>query len=297
MFEDVPLLLAFTGGLIATVNPCGVAMLPAYLSFFLGLEGGDGSEHRVTAGPGPAIRVGATVAAGFLLVFGSAWVLLSLGLRVVIDVVPWAALVVGVLVLVLGVQMLRGRPLPVRLPTPGRAAEGRSTGAILLFGSGYAIASLSCTLPVFLAVVAGTVTRVGVAQGAVTFGVYAVGMVLPLLALTVALALGRDALVRKVRRLGGVVTRAGGVLLLLAGFYIIAYWATQLTGATSGVLLTVVEAVERVAANIADLIAGRPLVTTAVALTVVALAVGGAIVRRTRHPATTRHVEEPTHET
>ena len=29
---------AFTTGMLATVNPCGFAMLPAYLSYFLGIE-------------------------------------------------------------------------------------------------------------------------------------------------------------------------------------------------------------------------------------------------------------------
>ena len=36
---DAPLALAFTAGMVATVNPCGFAMLPAYLGYFLGLEG------------------------------------------------------------------------------------------------------------------------------------------------------------------------------------------------------------------------------------------------------------------
>jgi len=34
--------LAFTTGMLATVNPCGFAMLPAYLSYFLGVESADG---------------------------------------------------------------------------------------------------------------------------------------------------------------------------------------------------------------------------------------------------------------
>ncbi|MGD9755164.1 MAG: cytochrome c biogenesis protein CcdA, partial [Acidimicrobiia bacterium] len=33
-----PLALAFAAGMLATVNPCGFAMLPAYLSYFVGLE-------------------------------------------------------------------------------------------------------------------------------------------------------------------------------------------------------------------------------------------------------------------
>ena len=36
---DAPLGLAFAPGMVATVNPCGFAMLPAYLGYFLGLEG------------------------------------------------------------------------------------------------------------------------------------------------------------------------------------------------------------------------------------------------------------------
>ena len=47
---------AFTTGMLATVNPCGFAMLPAYLSYFLGIEigrraagddgDGDGARRR-----------------------------------------------------------------------------------------------------------------------------------------------------------------------------------------------------------------------------------------------------------
>ena len=38
--------LAFTAGMLATVNPCGFAMLPAYLSYFLGIESHAGSTSR-----------------------------------------------------------------------------------------------------------------------------------------------------------------------------------------------------------------------------------------------------------
>ena len=48
---DAPLALAFTAGMIATVNPCGFAMLPAYLGYFLGLEArrGRGQSARSRA--------------------------------------------------------------------------------------------------------------------------------------------------------------------------------------------------------------------------------------------------------
>ena len=273
MLDDLPVLLAFTGGLLATVNPCGVAMLPAYLSFFLGLEQGDPAE-RPLVGIGHSLRVGLTVTAGFLVVFGLAWALLAAGIRAMITVVPWAALVVGVVVAALGLWMLSGRPLPVRLPTAGRAAEGRSTGAMLLFGLGYAIASLSGTLPVFLAVVAGTATRSSLGSGLAVFVVYSLGMALPLLALTLALAMGRDAVVARVRALGRVLHRLAGGLLLVAGSYVVAYWGTELAGVTGGRLVESVLAVERGSAHLARLIGQRPLEWGVGLAAVVALTLG-----------------------
>jgi cytochrome c biogenesis protein CcdA len=37
----LPVGLAFGAGMIAAVNPCGFAMLPAYLSLYLGAEESD----------------------------------------------------------------------------------------------------------------------------------------------------------------------------------------------------------------------------------------------------------------
>ena len=68
---DAPVGLAFAAGLVATVNPCGFAMLPAYLSYFMGLEGDDDEpDTKRDGGVGAALRVGGTVSLGFLLVFG-----------------------------------------------------------------------------------------------------------------------------------------------------------------------------------------------------------------------------------
>ena len=43
---EAPFALAFAAGLVSTVNPCGFAMLPAYLSYFVGLT----EEDRSRAG-------------------------------------------------------------------------------------------------------------------------------------------------------------------------------------------------------------------------------------------------------
>ena len=63
---DGPFALALTAGMVATVNPCGFALLPAYLSAFVGLQEGG---NRVTA-VGRAVIVSLVLTAGFVTVFG-----------------------------------------------------------------------------------------------------------------------------------------------------------------------------------------------------------------------------------
>ncbi len=68
------LALAFIAGTVATVNPCGFALLPAYLSYFLGLDANqeepngdaDGAANPVLR----ALAVSVAVTAGFVVVFG-----------------------------------------------------------------------------------------------------------------------------------------------------------------------------------------------------------------------------------
>jgi cytochrome c-type biogenesis protein len=222
---DAPLALAFAAGLVATVNPCGFAMLPAYLSYFMGIE--DDDQSRVGALRG-ALVVGAIVSSGFLVVFGLAGILITAGFRVVIDVIPWVAIVVGVAVIGLGIALVRGYELKVGLPKAGKAASGRGYRSVFLFGISYAVASLSCTLPVFLTVVATQVTRGSFVSGIATFVAYGAGMAVVLMAVTIAIAVGKQTLIARLRGSARHISRVSGVILIAAGVYIVWFWTVSL---------------------------------------------------------------------
>jgi cytochrome c-type biogenesis protein len=253
---DAPFALAFTAGLVATVNPCGFAMLPAYLGYFMGL-----SDDEVETGGPAAVRralvIGAVVSSGFLFVFGVVGALVTLGLRAIIDVIPWAAMVVGGGVALLGTAMLLGYEPVVNLPRIGRARSGKRSSAVFVFGLSYAVASLSCTLPIFLAVVAGSIPRTNVVSGVLLFLVYGLGMSLVLVVVTLALAFGKQRLVGWLRRSAGSINRMSGAILLLAGGYIVWFWTTNLDDplTASGPVTTV----ERWSSQLTQLIGDRPL--------------------------------------
>jgi cytochrome c biogenesis protein CcdA len=253
---DAPFALALGAGMVATVNPCGFAMLPAYLSYFVGLDSGEAGR---VAALRSALNVGGTVSLGFLFVFGIAGALISAGFRPVIDWIPWLSLLIGVGVVALGVALLRGHELTVNLLKVKRASRDRDWRSIFAFGVSYAVASLSCTLPVFLTVVAGQVTQTSLLSGLATFVVYGMGMALVLVSLTVALALGKSAVVGRFRAVMQYVNTLSGVILIVAGTYIVWFWATTLSSGAGSLDSTVVGSVEQLSQSVLNYVSANTL--------------------------------------
>jgi cytochrome c-type biogenesis protein len=283
---EIPFAFAFTAGLVATLNPCGFAMLPAYLSYFLGLD--EAAEGSATRRATQALTVGGVVSLGFLLVFGLAGMLLTVGVQAVVDALPWVALLVGAGVLVLGLVLLTGRDVLVALPKVPRAPTGRGMRGVFWFGVSYAIASLSCTLPVFLVVVVGTIPQLGFVAGVATFLVYGAGMSALLLLVTLALAFGKRALVARLRRGSAAVGRIAGGILVLAGSYIVFFWASTL-GGDGRDQPVVVRWVEQLSARAVNATADLAVpIGLAAAIAVSSVVVAGRISRRRqRHRCST----------
>jgi cytochrome c biogenesis protein CcdA len=263
---------AFVAGIVATVNPCGFAMLPAYLGWFMG-------ERR--PGRRQALTVGLAVSAGFVLVFLVAGVLLTIGVRAVVDWIPWVALTIGLGLVVIGITQLRGRSLYLRMPGLSRSSRSGSLGGLVGFGASYGAASLSCTLPIFLSLIAGAVAGTSFLQSASVFLAYGAGMSLVVVVLTLAVAVGRDTIVQKIRPLAAHLGTISGWILILAGAFIVWYWATVLAaGATALNANPIVGVVDRLTAGITGLVSANPL--AALVVLVLAGVIASWSIRRKR---------------
>ena len=218
---DAPLAAAFTAGMVATVNPCGFAMLPAYLGYFLGIDQGD--DGRSSASVSRALLVGTVVSAGFLLLFAIAGALVSWTSLAVGEWSPWLTVVIGVALLGLGIAFLAGWEPALALPRLDKGGRTRGMWSMFVFGISYAVASLSCTIGPFTAVVATTFSRSSLAAGVATFVAYGLGMALLLMVLTVSLALARQGVLAKLRRALPYFTRIAGAIMVIAGAYLAWY--------------------------------------------------------------------------
>lgn len=204
---------ALAAGLLAAFNPCGFALLPSFLAL---LVAGPGGVWR-------ALRLSAAMTAGFVTVFGLIGVLFSVTTVPIQRHLPWAAVVMGVVLVLLGGWLLSGRELGVRLPRLSAGSPSHSLLGLYGYGASYAVASLSCTIAPFLAVT-GLVTGAGeIATGIGAFLAYGVGMGLIVGLLAMLVALAREATVRRTRAALPWISRAGGGFLLLAGLYVTYY--------------------------------------------------------------------------
>lgn len=276
---DAPIALAFAAGLVATLNPCGFAMLPAYLSYFMGLEGDEEGE-ATTHGVAQALKVGGIVSLGFLAVFGVTGLLINAGVRQIIDWIPFVALGVGVVMMVLGIAMFRGYQISIGFLKVNAGGGGsRGHKSVFSFGVSYAFASLSCTLPVFLSVVVGSIAGTSFFAGFLTYIAYGLGMSALLMAVTLAVAFAKQGVVRRMRSMLQYVQRVSAGFLVVAGAYITWFWIDDLSsdagdqGAAAGV-------VEGLSASITNWVGNRSGTVGLVAGGLIAIALLSVVLQR-----------------
>jgi cytochrome c-type biogenesis protein len=219
--DGLPIGLAVAAGMVAVVNPCGFALLPAYASLLVVGE----DEPSRTVAIGRALALAGAMTAGFAAVFGGFGLLLSgiSNISAVQRYLPWFTLVLGLGLLGLGGWLLAGGRLPGLRIAVRSPALRRSAWSMTTFGAAYATASLSCTLAPFLATVVASFRTRSISDGTAVFLAYALGMGLVIVAISLAIALAQSTVVARLRRIGPLVPRIGGGLLAAAGAYVAYY--------------------------------------------------------------------------
>jgi cytochrome c biogenesis protein CcdA len=209
--------LAFGAGLVAALNPCGFAMLPAYLALVVRSD-----DVGRRAAVGRAVTATAAMAAGFVIVFGGFGLLTVSVASTVQRYLPYVTLLIGVVLVALGIWLLTGREITALRPLAGGArwAPTARLGSMFGYGVSYAIASLSCTVGPFLAVTAAGLRNGSVPDAAAVYLAYAAGFTLVVGVLAVAAALASSAVVDRMRRIVPYVNRISGALLLVVGGYV-----------------------------------------------------------------------------
>ncbi|WP_407270670.1 cytochrome c biogenesis CcdA family protein [Radiobacillus sp. PE A8.2] len=217
--------IVFTAGIVAAFNPCGIAMLPSYISYLIGAE--DKKMSNLTA----IIRgmgLGVAMTIGFLIIFVVAGFLISLLGRGLVEYLPLLSLIIAISLSLFGLFMLIGKHLPIKTVSfqvkPGKLS-------VFLYGIAYALASLSCTLPAFLLVISQSINENTIISIFINFVVYSIGMGLVITVITTASLISKQFVQRFLRKYIPVIEKISALIIFLTGLYLVYYWSFGTGGA------------------------------------------------------------------
>jgi len=218
---------SFILGVMAAVNPCGFVLLPTYLVYYLGTELNREDETKTTT-LRRGLSVGMAVSSGFIGLFLVVGIISRAFTTVISENAKYAALVIGIALVAMGIAMLFGWKPPVAQPNVSVERE-RTTWNMFLFGIVYAIASIGCTIGLLISVILGSVNRHGFVSGVISIVLYGLGMGLLVTSLTVALAFARVGLVSTIKKSFKWFDKVSAVFVVLTGLYLSWYWLGAIT--------------------------------------------------------------------
>ena len=207
--------IAFGAGILSFASPCVLPLVPAFLVNIAGEAALAGTQRARTLAHAAAFVV------GFSMVFTLLWVAVALVGAFAGEMVFWLQRVGGLLLVVLGMQMLGliripflARELDVRL-------EGRTSGLprSLLIGVAFGVGFTPCVGP-YLGAILTLLLNESVLSGAVLLVAYSFGLGVPFL----LLASGLGGAQRGARWLAAhirVVNLAGGTLVIVMGLVLV----------------------------------------------------------------------------
>jgi cytochrome c biogenesis protein CcdA len=260
---------SFILGVLAAVNPCGFILLPTYLLYYLGTE-----LNRESESPATTLRrgltVGVAVSSGFIGLFLIVGVISRAFTTVIRDNAKYAALIIGIGLIAMGIAMFRGWKPPVAQPNMAMKKQ-RTWRNMFVFGIAYAVASIGCTIGLLISVILGSVGRHGFVSGVLSIALYGLGMGLLVTSLTVALAFARFGLVSNLKKSFPLFDKLSAVAVALTGLYLTWYWFGAITNRGSD---GVVGRVEELQTNVATFLQNTgAYLLAAVFITVIAAAV------------------------
>ncbi|MBC7462672.1 MAG: cytochrome c biogenesis protein CcdA [Actinobacteria bacterium] len=218
MIQENILLLSFVSGIFATFNPCGFAMLPAYLS--LAILGSDTQRRRKDIVIN-ALGFSAAMGTGVLAVF-SLFALVVFPFSTAIQrYLPYVTMVMGGVLIAMGVSIACGKPIKAFTLWSPRISPNRKPITYFGYGLTFALGSISCTIGPFLAATVAALSTSDFTSILLTYVVFGLGISITIAILALITATSNQLLIKRIRNSTRKIELLSGFLLLIVGAYLL----------------------------------------------------------------------------
>ncbi|PSB50981.1 cytochrome c biogenesis protein CcdA [Chamaesiphon polymorphus] len=195
--------LAFIGGLIASVSPCILALLPLNLTYI--------GTRNITSRSDAFVKAGLFVL-GNVIILGLFGLVSSFAGAVMVEYRGHINAIVGAIILIMGFGLLG----LIKIPLPQINVDGSNFGP---FGVGltFALVSSPCASPVLFAVLAASGASGSQLLAVLTMASYAFGYTIIIFLASLLTGFAKQA--KLLLQHSENITRFGSVVLILAGIY------------------------------------------------------------------------------
>jgi len=217
--------LAIAAGFTTFLSPCGIAMLPAYISYYLGKEEG---EKNIKKDFFSGLKNGLYVSLGLISIFMLIGAIIVYIGNFIKSYIPIFTLIVGLILIIIGFLMLLNKNFSISLPFHSRFNKKIKNPFIrfYLFGIGYGLAVMSCTLPVFLAIMISALSAGSIIDGISVFLLYSIAAASGVIGISIITALTKGTFMKKFSKVFPYLRIITAVVIIIAGAYIIYYQIT-----------------------------------------------------------------------
>lgn len=228
--QQVNILTAFLAGLVSFVSPCVLPLIPAYLSFLTGSSLEELKAERDATQRTKVLLHALSFVGGFTLVFMLFGLSASAVGAAFADYKDWIARVGGVIVIILGLNMIGVFKIPFLMMDKRlqvRSAN-RSFIASFLVGIGFAAGWSPCIGPILGGIILlASQQKIGVAAGLLF--VYSMGLAVPFM-LTAGLITQALGVLNRIKRYLGAIEITAGAFLVATGLVLVTGSFTRIAG-------------------------------------------------------------------
>tara|TARA_R110002049_G_scaffold173642_4_gene340543 strand:+ start:107 stop:778 length:672 start_codon:yes stop_codon:yes gene_type:complete len=212
---------SFLQGVVAFFAPCAVALLPGYIVAYISRTG-DGRPSMSTK-----LRRGLKLAflsiLGILLIYSMAGILIIVASQVLKAYMKWITIGMGGILIVLGGLMIAGKNIAFSVNMNQNRDTSSEAWEAFVFGTAYAIGALGCLFPLFLVVATQAMTAPTLLLGGSYIFAYFFGISLMMITAIMLSTFARDFFMKYLRKILPHMEMITGILLILAGAYVIYY--------------------------------------------------------------------------
>lgn len=228
MAEELNLVFAsfsFLAGVGSFFSPCSVALIPAYIGYYLGSQNQAlHVKERILHG----LKAGSLAGFGLISVFILAGVIFSIFANVLKSVSFYLGIGTGALLIFLGILMIANRNLGITLPLGFVKVNPDRLRNFYLFGVVYALGSLGCSLPLFLLVISQGLNTANYIFALFNFLIYSVTISGLMVGFSILTAISKGTTMSLLQRPLSTIKTLGSLLMIAAGSYLIYFQVKSL---------------------------------------------------------------------